>query len=127
MDTMYFSPDMEQLVQQIMKWLKKDGVLFVGYQEGDVMPKTDNEKTTILAKAFEKCRIQYEVEDITHETYELLKKKREAALLHQKDFAEEGNKDWFDMLMLQTDCVTDPYDVFAQRMARYIYIARKTG
>ena len=125
MDTMYFSPDMEQLVQQIMKWLKKDGVLFVGYQEGDVMPKTDNEKTTILAKVFDKSRIQYEVENITQETYELLKKKREAALLHQRDFEKEGNKDWFDMLMLQTDCVTDPYDVFVQRMARYIYIARK--
>ena len=125
MDTMYFAPDMEKLVQQIIKWLKKDGVLFVGYQEGDVMPKTDNEKTTILAKVFDKSRIQYEVENITQETYELLKKKREAALLHQRDFEEEGNKDWFDMLMLQTDCVTDPYDVFVQRMARYIYIARK--
>ena len=125
MDTMYFAPDMEKLVQQIIKWLKKDGELFVGYQEGDVMPKTDNEKTTILAKVFDKSRIQYEVENITQETYELLKKKREAALLHQRDFEKEGNKDWFDMLMLQTDCVTDSYDVFVQRMARYIYIARK--
>ena len=67
----------------------------------------------------------YIVESITQETYELLKKKREAALLHQRDFEKEGIKEWFDMLMLQTDCVTDPYDVFAQRMARYIYIARK--
>ena len=127
MDTMYFAPDMEKFVLQIMKWLKNDGVLFVGYQEGDVMPKTDNSKTTVLARAFDKCKIQYEVEDITRETYELLKKKREAAFRHQKSFEEEGNKDWFDMLMLQTDCVEDPYDVFAQKMARYIYIVRKTN
>ncbi|MCR4807448.1 MAG: methyltransferase domain-containing protein [Lachnospiraceae bacterium] len=127
MDTMYFAPDMEEFVLQIMKWLKKDGVLFVGYQEGDVVPKTDNEKTTILARALDKCRIGYEVEDITGETYELLKRKREAALLHQNDFEKEGNKDWFDMLMLQTDCTTDSYDVFAKGMARYIYIVRKTG
>ncbi len=125
MDTMYFAPDMGEFVQQIMRWLKKGGVLFVGYQEGDVMPKTDNEKTTALARAFDKCRIRYEVEDITRETYELLKKKREAALLHQRDFEEEGNKDWFDMLMLQTDCAADPYDVFAQKMARYIYTVKK--
>ena len=127
MDTMYFAPDMEKFVLQIMKWLKKDGVLFVGYQEGDVMPKTDNEKTTALAKALDQCRIPYEVEDITRETYELLKKKRDVALLHQKEFEEEGNKDWFDMLMLQTDCVTEPYEVFAQKMARYIYVVRKVS
>ena len=127
MDTMYFAPDIEKFVSQIMRWLKKDGVLFVGYQEGDVMPKTDNGKTTVLAKAIDKCRIQYEVEDITLETYELLKKKREIASLYQNDFEKEGNKDWFDMLMLQTDCTLEPYDVFAQKMARYIYIARKTG
>ena len=126
MDTMYFASDMEEFVLQIMRWLKKDGVLFVGYQEGDVMPKTDNERTTVLAKAFDKCRIRYKVEDITRETYDLLKRKREAALLHKKEFEEEGNKDWFDMLMLQTDCITDTYDVFAQQMARYIYVARKT-
>ena len=127
MDTMYFAPDTEEFVLQIMKWLKKDGVLFVGYQEGDVAAKTENYKTTVLARAFDKCKVQYEVEDITRETYELLKKKRENALLHQKDFEEEGNKDWFDMLMLQTDCVADPYDVFERRVARYIYIVRKTS
>ena len=125
MDSMYFAPDMEKFVLQIMRWLKKNGVLFVGYQEGDVMSKTDNAKTTVLAKALEKNNIPYDVEDITFETYELLKKKREAALLHQKEFEEEGNKDWFDLLMLQTDCVKDSFDLFAQNMARYIYVVRK--
>ncbi len=125
MDSMYFAPDMEKFVLQIMRWLKKDGVLFVGYQEGDVMPKTDNEKTTVLARALDNCGIQYEVEDITSETYELLKKKRDAALLYQKDFEKEGNKDWLDLLLLQTDCVTEGYDSFTQKMARYIYVVRK--
>ncbi len=127
MDSMYFAPDMEKFVRQIMNWLKKDGVLFVGYQEGDVMPKTDNSKTTVLAKAFDNCGIQYEVEDITLETYELLKRKREAALLHQKEFLEEGNKEWFDLLMLQTDCVTGTFGQFAKDMARYIYVVRKNN
>ena len=125
MDSMYFAPDMEKFVLQIMRWLKKNGVLFVGYQEGDVMSKTDNAKTTVLAKALEKNNIPYDVEDITFETYELLKKKREAALLHQKEFEEEGNKDWFDLLMIQTDCVKDSFELFSQNMARYIYVVRK--
>ena len=125
MDSMYFAPDMEKFVKQIMGWLKKDGVLFVGYQEGDVMPKTENSKTTFLAKAFENCGIRFEVEDITFETYELLKRKREAALRYQKEFEKEGNKDWFDLLMLQTDCATESFEKFAKDMARYIYVVRK--
>ena len=125
MDSMYFAPDMEKFVLQIMRWLKKEGVLFVGYQEGDVMPKTDNAETTVLAKALEKNNIPYEVEDTTFETYELLKRKREAALLYQKEFEEEGNKDWFDLLMIQTDCVKDSFELFAQNMARYIFVVRK--
>ena len=125
MDSMYFAPDMEKFVLQIMRWLKKDGVLFVGYQEGDVMPKTENAKTTVLVKALDKNNTRYEVEGITLETYELLKKKRDAALMHQKEFEQEGNNEWFDLLMLQTECVKDTFDVFAGNMARYIYIVRK--
>ena len=125
MDTMYFAPDMYEFVLQIMRWLKKDGVLFVGYQEGDVMPKTENSKTTVFARALDKAGIKYEVEDITKETYDLLKKKREAALLHQKEFEEEGNKEWFDLLMMQTDCTMEPYESFAKEMARYIYVVRR--
>ena len=125
MDSMYFAPDMEAFVRQIMTWLKKGGVLFVGYQEGDVMPKTENVRTTVLAEAFDRCGIRYEAEDITRETYGLLSGKRQAALKHRKDFEAEGNREWFDLLMLQTDCVTEPFEVFARKMARYIYVVRK--
>lgn len=125
MDTIYFAPDMEKFLLQVVRWLKKGGVLFVCYQEGDVMPRTDNLDTTILAKALQKNRIRYEADDITKETYNLLKKKRETALMYQMDFEKEGNTEWFDLLMMQTDCVTDPFDSFVKRMARYIYMIRK--
>ena len=42
MDTIYFTKDMVAFVAKIKRWLKKDGVFFVGYQEGDVMPKTNS-------------------------------------------------------------------------------------
>lgn len=125
MDTMYFAPDVKKFLLRIMRWLKKDGVLFVGYQEGDVMPKTENARTTVFAKALEECGIPYVVDDVTKETYETLKKKREVALLYEKDFAEEGNQEWFDLLMLQTDCVTESLESFAKQMGRYIYVIRK--
>ena len=40
-------------------------------------------------------------------------------------FEKEGNTEWYDMLMGQTECAAEPYDIFKVKMPRYIYIARK--
>jgi len=45
-------------------------VLFVGCQEGDVIPKTENVNTTTLAKALLVNDMNYEAVDITEKTYE---------------------------------------------------------
>ncbi len=125
MDTMYFAKDMEAFVAQIKKWLKQDGVFFVGYQEGEIMPKTESAHTTVLAKVLERNEMSYEVIDITEQTYELLKLKRTSAIMHQAEFEAEGYKNWFDMLMGQTECVTEGYEQFKEKMARYIYVIKK--
>lgn len=126
MDSMYFAKDMTAFVAQIKKWLKPNGVLFVGYQEGDVMPKTESVETTVLVDALRKNGMSFEVTDITKQTYELLKVKREAAIAYQEEFEAEGYKEWFDLLMWQTDCVTESYEQFKEKMARYIFVARKS-
>ena len=126
MDTMCFAKDMCALVSQIKKWLKKDGVFFVGYQEGDVMPKTEGAHATLLTNALEKNGMDYKVTNITEQTYELLKHKRKAAILHQAEFEAEGHKNWFDMLMGQTECVSETFEEFKKKMARYIYVIRKS-
>lgn len=125
MDTMCFARDMTAFAAQIKKWLKADGILFVGYQEGEIMPKTENAQTTELARALSKNQMPYQVMDITKQTYDLLKKKREAAIAHQSEFEAENHKNWFDMLMFQTEYITQPYEEFAKKLARYIYIVRK--
>ncbi len=125
MDTMYFAKDMTDFVAQVKRWLKKDGVFFVGYQEGDVMPKTESVETTVLVKALQQNGLKYEVFDITRQTYEMLQKKREAALVHEKEFLEEQQKDWLDLLLLQTECATETYEEFAGKMARYLFVVRK--
>ena len=125
MDTMYFAQDMTAFVAQVRKWLKKDGVFFVGYQEGEVMPKTECDATTVLAYALEENEMHYEVTDITEQTYGLLKRKREAAFKHQAEFEAEGCRMWFEMLMGQTEMVTEPFEQFREKMARYIYVIKK--
>ena len=127
MDSMYFAKDIAAFVAQIKKWLKPDGVLFVGYQEGDVMPKTKNVETTVLTDALRKNGMSFEVTDITKQTYELLKTKRDAAIAHQQEFEAEGYKEWFDLLMWQTECVTEAFEQFKEKMGRYIFVARKSG
>ena len=125
MDTMYFAKDMATFVSQIKRWLKPGGAFFVGYQEGDIMPKTRSVRTAVLTKALEQNGLKYEVVDITEENYNMLKRKREAAMRHKAEFEAEGYKNWFDMLMGQTECVTKSFEQFAKRMTRYIYVVRK--
>ena len=123
--SMYFAKDMTKFVKQIKKWLKQDGVFFVGYQEGDIIPKTENIHTTTLSKALTMNDMKYEVMDITEKTYELLKKKRISAINHQKEFKEEGYSHWCDMLIDQTNYANDSLEQFKENMARYIYVIRK--
>ncbi len=89
------------------------------------MPRTDNAGTTEFAKALIKNNIKYEVIDITREAYEILLKKRQVAIQYEREFSEEGNKLWYEMLVVQTDYVKDGYDSFVRNMARYIYIIKK--
>lgn len=125
MDTMYFAKDITVFVAQIKKWLKKNGLFFVGYQEGDVIPKTESIYTTMLSKALVMNGMNYDAIDITEQTYELLRKKRISAIVHQNEFEAEGNKEWFDMLIGQTDCAIESFEKFKEKMARYIYVIRK--
>lgn len=125
MDTMYFAEDMTGFVTQIKKWLKPDGVFFVGYQEGDVVAKTENIHTSMLSKALVANGLKFEVTDITRKTYELLNIKRKAAQKHKAAFEKEGNIAWYNMLIAQTDCATESFEKFKEMMARYIYVIRR--
>lgn len=125
MDTMYFAKDMSSFVAQVKRWLKPDGIFFVGYQEGDVMPKTKGAHTTVFAEALQQNGMQYEVEDITKQTYELLRKKRAAAEKRRAEFEAEGHQSWYEMLVWQTEYAQVPYEEFMEKMARYLYVAHK--
>lgn len=125
MDTMYFAKAMTAFVAQVKRWLKPGGIFFVGYQEGDVMPKTEGMHTTELAKALGQNELKYEVMDITEQTYELLKKKRTAAEKHREEFEAEGHRIWYEMLVGQTEYAMVSLVQFKENMARYIYVVRK--
>lgn len=125
MDTMYFAKDMSAFVAQIKGWLKPEGILFAGYQEGELVPKTLDEHTTELAKALKQNQMKYDVRNITKQSYELLKAKREAAIMHKAEFEREKHGKWFDLLMMQTMWSEQSCQHFEQAMARYIYTAGK--
>ena len=97
----------------------------MGYQEGDVIPKTESIHSTMLSKALVMNGMEYKAMDITKQTYELLKTKRISAMTHQKEFEMEGYGEWFEMLIGQTECSTGTFEQFKEKMARYIYVIRK--
>ena len=124
MDTMYFAQDMTVFVSQIRDWLKPNGILYIGYQEGDIMPKTAHGNSTAIAKALMENGFRFEINDITRSTYELLLKKRNSVIAHKTDFINEGLEVWYQMVLDQTNCVSEPIEEYIKNNARYIYIAR---
>lgn len=125
MDTMYFASDMSAFVGQLWSWLAKGGTFFCAYQEGDVMPKTENIHTTKLAKAFQDHGIVFGAEYITRECYDLLRRKREAAVSLKDAFAGVGEDAWYQMLVGQTEYAEKPFEAFQREMARYLFVAKK--
>lgn len=125
MDTLYFAPDMERFVGQVKRWLKPGGVFFVGYQEGDVIPRTAGWEDSRLAAALRANDWAAHVTDITRQTWEMLRRKRQAALRYREAFEQEGLSSWFDLLIQQTDCAMGTYKAFAKEYARYLVVARK--
>ena len=125
MDSMYFAHDIASFVSQIRNWLKPGGVLFVAYQEGDVMDKTASEDTTAFAEAMRAIGWEYEVKDISEDSYNVLMKKREFAIAYKDKFLAEGNGLWGDMLIEQTNYVLQGKEEYLKHLARYIYVCRK--
>lgn len=121
MDSIYFTQDMPSLVGKVFRWLKPGGVFIIGYQEGDVMPKTESAETSIIAQSFRKNCIDYSFEDITSETYDLLLRKREVIQKFKSRFEDEGISMWYDVVLHQTDPVLVPFEEYCQNNARYIF------
>ena len=125
MDSIYFSQNMPELVRKINRWLKPDGIFIAGYQEGDVMPKTENVDSSAIAAAFRKNNFSFTSRDITRETYELLVKKRNVIKKYKSRFDDEGISMWYDVVLHQTDSVRVSFEEYIQNNARYIYSFRK--
>ncbi|MBQ8150464.1 MAG: class I SAM-dependent methyltransferase [Clostridia bacterium] len=124
MDTLYFAPDLTKLIAQIKRWLKPGGVFFAGYQEGDVAEKTACWETSLPAKALRQNHMACSVEDITRETYQLLRRKRQAAMDCKAAFDQEGISGWYDLLLMQTDCAVEPWEAFAAKQSRWLIAVR---
>ena len=125
MDTIYFATDMSTFIRQIYSWLKVGGVIFIGYQEGDIMAKTKNSETTVLAKSIKENNLKYDVIDYTKQSYDMLCHKRKTTIDFEDNFIQENLQDWYSLLLSQTNCITVPYDEYVKHNARYIYIIKK--
>ena len=87
--------------------------------------KTANEDTTAFAEAMRVIGWEYEVKDISEDSYDMLMKKRKVALAYKDRFEGEDNGTWGDMLIEQTDYVLQGKEEYLKHLARYIYVCRK--
>lgn len=65
------------------------------------------------------------MEDLTRESYEILRRKKVVALKHEDAFRKEGNDEWFEMLIGQAAYADEPYESYSRKLARYAYTVRK--
>ncbi len=80
----------------------------------------DSDNTEI--KLLSEKGITFKTEDITKESYDMLRRKREVAIRYEDIFKEENNEEWLQLLVSQTDYVKVSFEVFSQKMARYIFV-----
>lgn len=125
MDSIYFSKDMTTFVKNVFGWLKTGGKFIVGYQEGDVIPKTENADSSLIAQSLHRNGIEYQVDDITYETYNLLVRKRKVIKEFYERFKEDGISMWYDVVLNQTDSILVSYDEYRKNNARYIFTIQK--
>lgn len=125
MDTLYFVPDVQALTARVKQWLKPGGMFLIAYQEGDLVPRTENIHTTAAARALQACGMPYKAEDVTLQTRDMLLRKRESAMRRREAFAAEGNGEWYEMLLGQTEGALLPEEEYLRCNARYLYAARK--
>lgn len=125
MDTVYFAKDMTNFLGQVYIWLKNDGIFFIGYQEGDIMPKTDNCDTTVLVKALNANNFKYDVIDYTRQTYDMLNHKRKTIIDFHDDFIDENLQDWYSIILNQTNSAAVSYEEYKAHNARNIFVAGK--
>ncbi|WP_167562733.1 hypothetical protein [Butyrivibrio fibrisolvens] len=52
----------------------------------------------------------------------MLRRKREVAIKYENMFKEENNEEWLQLLVSQTDYANVSFEVFSQKMARYIFV-----
>ncbi len=125
MDTIYFADDMSGFIRQVKSWLKPDGIFIVGYQEGDVIPKTSSLTDSKIVKCFNDNNMIYEYKDLTYDTYKLLNKKREVAMKYKNEFEKENNSEWYDMIIWQSEYANTTFEAYEEKMARYFFVATK--
>jgi SAM-dependent methyltransferase len=98
-DTMYFAPDLTAFVGQIRDWLKPDGIFITYYGEGPVYKISADADSTELALALKENKFPYKALDYTRAHFDLLKRKRRAALDMKENFIN-SNQEFYNTYII---------------------------
>jgi len=124
-DTMYFSKDYKETIDQFLRILKPKGQIAIFYMEMSFDPSENKSKLlpdkTALAIALEKCDLKYDYYDFTQDNYRLSQLKRRAAKSLEMDFKNEGNQFIYDRLIIESLDENTNYDEYKLTCSRFLY------
>jgi len=123
-DTLYFVNNLDKTIDAIRGSLQEKGQMGIYYSakisagESKEMLRPEN---TLLARALEKCTMQYESWDFTAEEEEFWRKSLNIANELKNQFVEEGNLTLYESRINEATRELDFFDT--ERKRRYLYRA----
>ena len=125
----YFATSLKDFIEQIVRWLKPQGIFAVYYSAFRFDDKTSIETLkkdgTELALTLRKLNLPYEVIDYTKDHFEHMKHKRIIALEMRDEFLLNGLEQFLNNVISQSIDMNIPFDEFKEFSSRYIYVVKK--
>lgn len=127
-DTLYFSQNLSALLQKVFSILKPGGKFIVFWSQ--VLNDTADlnrllPDNTDLAEALKEHRIPYQHHNFSDEEVDYWKRANEALIALEADFRKEGEIEFYNMLLEETETMLER--ILVGRIKRYCYIAEKVS
>jgi len=128
-DAIFFSKDLVKLIDKLSKMLIKGGKLAIAYIEIIFDEDTDKKillaENTMVGKAFTELNLEYEVFDVTDNTYEHMMLKHQTAIEMKDLFINESNDYLYEYIFRESIPPSMTIEQYKEQFARYLYIYRR--
>lgn len=124
-DTLYMPNDLRSTLGQMKRILRPAGAMAIYYthfsKSGPSTRTPSHDEGTDLTRALIDNGLRYRAYDFSRGNYELMQRKRQAAIQLREEYVREGNECLYRSIYTQSVGDPTPYDPDRCSMSRYLY------